>query len=319
MPLVKQAGLGDNFYIAGYDLSGDVASVDTMSGALDVLDLTPINASAPYRQGGLKNSAWSFTSYFESAPTVSTPGVPASGTPVVSTYNYSVLVTVTGGTGTQVNINGVNQGSFDGTYVLPALGSITLTYSVAPTWSWVAIGTEHQALSVIPTADVVATYFRGTTIGQPAASTVAKQTDYDPTRDNVGNLTLKVDLVGDRYGMDWGTMLTGGLRTDKTATTGAFYDQGTPTTTAFGCQAYLQLVEFVGTSVDVTITHATTSGGTYSTLIDFGSQTAIGGFRVATSNVTNVNEFLKVNTSGTFTWAVFAVMINRNLTAGVSF
>lgn len=316
MPVAKQAGLGDNFYLGGYDLSGDVSSVDTMSGPIDVLDFTAISQSAYARQGGLRGSAWSFTSFFESAPTVSTPGVPASGTPVVSTYNYGVLVTVIGGTGTQVSINGVNQGSFDGTYVLPALGTIILTYSAAPTWSWVAIGTEHQALAVIPTADVVATYFRGTTLGGQGASTVAKQTNYDPTRDNVGNLTLKVDLVGNRIGMEWGTMLTAGLRTDKAATTGAFFDQGTPTTTNFGAQAYLQLVEFVGTSVDVSITHCTTSGGTYTTLIDFGSLSAIGAVRQTVSNVTAVNEFLKVVTTGTFTWAVFAVMINRNLTAG---
>jgi len=226
-------------------------------------------------------------------------------------------VTVIGGTGTQVSINGVNQGTFDGTYVLPAFGTIILTYSVAPTWNWIAIGTEHQALSGLPRTDVVATYFRGTTLGNPAASMVAKQLNYDPTRDNVGNLTLKVELDANSFGMEWGTMLTAGLRADITATTGAFIDQGAGS--AFGCQAYLQLVEFVGTSVDVTITHATTSGGTYTTVVDFGSLSAIGAVRIATANNVTINEFLKVVTAGTFTLATFAVMFVRNPIAGQVF
>jgi hypothetical protein len=319
MPTTKQAGLGDNFYVAGYDLSGDVASVDTLSGASDVLDVTSIKESAYERRLGQRAGLMSFTTYFENNIGVSNPAVPGSTVPYVSTYNFSVLVTVIGGTGTQVSINGVNQGSFDGTYVLPPLGTIILTYSVVPTWSWTAVGGEHNLLHTLPTSDIIGTYFHATTIGNPACSCNGKQLNYDPTRDASGNLTLQVSIQGNLYGLEWGYMLTPGLRTDLVATTGAFFDQGTPTTTAFGAQAYLQLVDFVGTSVDVQIQHATTSGGSYTTLIDFGAQTAIGGYRQTVSNVTNVNEFLKVVTVGTFTMATFAVMINRNLIAGVTF
>jgi hypothetical protein len=313
----KQSGLGDNFYIGGYDLSGDVASLDSISGAIGVLDVTPVNKSANVRLYGLRSGDLQFTSYWESTLTVTSPGVPSSTTPYVSTYNFPVLVTVIGGTGTQVAINGVNQGSFDGTYLLPALGTITLTYSVAPTWSWIKVGTEHDALSGLPRSDVVATYFRGAAVGNAAASVLGKQLNYDPTRDSSGNLTLKVEVMGNAYGMEWGTQLTAGIRTDTAATTGAFYDNGAAYN--FGAQAYLQILDFVGTSVDVTITHATTSGGSYTTLIDFGAQTGIGSFRQSVSNVTTVNEFLKVATAGTFTYAAFAVMINVNKTAGVVF
>lgn len=64
------------------------------------------------------------------------PSVPASGTPVTNTSPLPATVVVSGGTGTQVAINGVNQGTFDGTYTVPSGGTITLTYSVAPTWTW---------------------------------------------------------------------------------------------------------------------------------------------------------------------------------------
>jgi hypothetical protein len=315
MVTFKTAGLGDNFYYGGYDLSGDVASVDTLSGPSDVLEVTAVKQFGHQRLYGQRAGTWSFTTYFESATGVSSPGVPGSGTPVVSTYSFPVLVTVIGGTGTQVSINGVNQGTFDGTYLLPAFGTIILTYSVAPTWSWTVVGTEHQALSPLTRLDQVATYFRGTAIGNSAACMVAKQLDYDPTRDTSGNLSLKVDLQANSFGMEWGTMLTAGLRTDVTTTTGAFFDSGAGSFT-FGGQAYLQLVDFVGTSVDVSITHSATSGGTYTTLADFGSQTAIGGFRVPVTGT--VNEFWKVVTAGTFTYATFAVVFNKNPVA-VSF
>jgi len=66
----------------------------------------------------------------------STPSVPASGTPVTNTSPLPASVVVSGGTGTNVAINGVAQGTFDGTYTVPAGGTISLTYTVAPTWTW---------------------------------------------------------------------------------------------------------------------------------------------------------------------------------------
>lgn len=311
--MAKTAGLGDNFYIGGYDLSGDVASVDQISGGPALFDFTPVNASAHVRGGGQRSGGMQFTTFFEFSSAVSSPSVPSSTVAQVSTYNFPVLVTVIGGTGTQVNINGVNQGTFDGTYLLPALGSITLTYTGAPTWSWVLVGTEHNALAGLPRTDTIATYFRGTTLLNPAASVNAKQVNYDGTRDNSGNLTLKAEVQSNGFGLEWGKQITAGLRTDTAGTTGAAVDLTAGSSN--GAQAYLQLVDFVGTSVDVKVRHCTTSGGTYADLIDFGSQTAIGGFRGTAAGT--VNEFLKVVTSGTFTYATFAVMFVQNSAAVV--
>jgi hypothetical protein len=125
-------------------------------------------------------------------------------------------------------------------------------------------------------------------------------------------------MQANAFGLEWGKQLTNGLRVDNGPTTGAFFDQG-GTGTAFGAQAYLHIIELVGTNVDVTITHCATSGGSYTTLMDFGSQTAIGGYRQSVSNVTTVNEFLKVVTAGTFTQVVFALNFVLNPIAGVVF
>lgn len=311
--MAKQSGLGDNFYIGGYDLSGDVASLDQISGGPALIDVTAINQSANARIGGLRDGDMQFTSLFEYSGSVSAPSVPATTVAQANTALVPVLVTVIGGTVTNVAVNGVNVGSGDGTYLVPALGSITLTYSAAPTWSWSAVGTEHDALSPLPRTDVVASYLRGTTVGNPAACLIGKQIDYAPTRDNTGNLTIKCEVQANGFGLEWGKQVTAGLRTDTTGTTGTAFDQGAGGT--HGAQAYLQLVDFVGSSVDIKVRHCTTSGGTYADLIDFGSLSGIGSVRGTAAGT--VNEFLKVVTSGTFTYATFAVVFCLNPVAVV--
>jgi hypothetical protein len=174
--------------------------------------------------------------------------------------------------------------------------------------------TAHPVLSALPTADTIATFMvPALAVGSPAACMNAKQVNYDPTRGTDGSFIFTVNTVSNGFGLEWGVALTAGLRTDTTATTGAFYDQGASGSN--GCQAYLQLTAFSGTSVDVTVTHATTSGGSYSTLVDFGAQTAPGSFRVTAAGT--VNEFLKVVTAGTFSSATFAVVFMLNKTSVV--
>ena len=67
---------------------------------------------------------------------VTTPSMPASGTAVTSTYNLFVPVTISGGTITQVLINGAQAGTGAGTYLLPPLATIAIVYSSLPSWSW---------------------------------------------------------------------------------------------------------------------------------------------------------------------------------------
>jgi hypothetical protein len=176
------------------------------------------------------------------------------------------------------------------------------------------VTSAHNVYSQLQTTDVGVSYLRGQALGNPVACCWAKQLNYDPTRAADGSLTLAVDAESNGFGVEWGIQLTADPRTDTTATTGAAYDLGAGGT--FGAQAYLQLVSLTGTNVDVSITHATTSGGSYTTLIDFGSQTvAPNSFRGTASGT--VNEFLKVVTTGTFSQAVFFVAFMLNPVAVV--
>jgi len=66
----------------------------------------------------------------------SAPSVPASGTPVTNSSPLPATVVISGGTVSNVVVNGVSVGTGDGTYTVPAGQVITLTYSAAPTWTW---------------------------------------------------------------------------------------------------------------------------------------------------------------------------------------
>ena len=51
----KQSGLGDQAFVHGYDLSGDVASLSRIAGGQGLGDLTGINSSAYERVGLLRS------------------------------------------------------------------------------------------------------------------------------------------------------------------------------------------------------------------------------------------------------------------------
>lgn len=313
----KQSGLGARFLVGGYDLSGDVGAIDQVHGSLAALDVTGITKSAHERIGGLHDGTMGFSTFFNPAgahpvlaslptgdvlmsallppmaissanmvaclnakqidydPTRATdgaltnktqgqgngyglewcmpvtpgvradtgatngasldqgngftaPGVPGSGTPVVNTSPLPATVVVSSGTVTNVVVNGVSVGTGDGTYTVPAGQPITLTYSVAPTWTW--------------------------TLG-----------------------------------------------------------------TSWGAQAYLQVTQFTGTSVTVTVQHSP-DNSTWSTLMAFNAVSAAPATqRAVVSNTTTVARYLRVITTGAFNPAAFACAISVNKVAGVTF
>lgn len=65
--MAKQSGLGDNFYIAGYDLSGDVNSLENVGGGPATGDITGISAFANERIGLYRSGGLSCKSIFNDA------------------------------------------------------------------------------------------------------------------------------------------------------------------------------------------------------------------------------------------------------------
>lgn len=246
--MAKQSGLGASFVISGYDLSGDVSSLDSISGGPAALDVTSIKSSAMERIGGLRTGDLQFTSWFDPA-----------------------------------------------------------------------VGAEHPVLAALPTTDVVAMGWFGSVIGNPAFAINGKQLDYSGTRGADGSFSFKVEVQSNGFGLEWGELLTAGIRTDTAATNGTSMDD--TASSAFGAQFYLEVGAFTGTDVTVKVQHST-DNSTFTDLVAFAQVTAgQQGQRVVVSNATTVNRYLRVATvtTGGFTSAKFTVMANRNLIAGQVF
>jgi len=182
-------------------------------------------------------------------------------------------------------------------------------------------GHSHPVLATLPRTDVMATYIRGGTLGNPAACMVAKQVDYNPTRANDGMLSSTVSSVANSYGLEWGQQLTAGQRTDTVATTGTAVDFAAAT--SFGFQAYLQVTAFTGTDVTVKLqdsadntTFADVAGGAFTqTTAAHTTQ------RIAVANTATIRRYVRATTvtSGGFTSATFSVVLVVNQVAGQVF
>jgi hypothetical protein len=68
---------------------------------------------------------------------VAQPAVPATTTTATNSTGFPVVVTVVGATVTAVTVSGAVVGSAAGSYLVPYLGTIALTYATGtPTWTW---------------------------------------------------------------------------------------------------------------------------------------------------------------------------------------
>lgn len=63
----KQSGLGDNLFVSGYDVSGDINSLGRIGGGPAAMEVTAINKPAIERIGGLRDGGIDWVSYFNPA------------------------------------------------------------------------------------------------------------------------------------------------------------------------------------------------------------------------------------------------------------
>lgn len=177
----------------------------------------------------------------------------------------------------------------------------------------------HDVFSALPTSDRLVTYLRGVGLGSPAACLLAKQIGYDGNRGNDGSLTFAVESQGQGFGLEWGDQHTPGIREDTGATNGAGVDAAA--SSAFGLQAYLQVLSFTGTDATVTLQESADDAAVdpYVDVVG-GAFTQITGVptveRIATSGSQAVEQWIRVvtTTSGGFSELSFVVVVVRNET-----
>lgn len=238
-------GLGQGFWLDGYDLSGDIGSISRANSARGVTEVPGIDVEAQerlhtLRDGGMEFAAWMNTSAGQSMP----------------------------------------------------------------------------VLKTVPATDRMAAYLtRKATLGGVAAACVCKQVDYQGSRPNDASQSWTVSVESNGYGLEWGQLLTAGKRTDTTATNGSGVDME-GAATSFGLQAYLQVFAFTGTSVTVKLQMDDNSGFTSATDVTGGAFSAVSAAptvqRIQTARNLAVERYLRVVTTGTFSNAVFGVIVKRN-------
>lgn len=180
------------------------------------------------------------------------------------------------------------------------------------------VGQAHDAVNDLPRTDVQVSYFHRATLGVPAASMTAKQTEYKLNRAESGEFLGDVDNLSNANWLDWGLAMTAGTRTDTGATNGGAVDfaiQGAPAN--FGLQAYLHVFAFTGTSATISLQSDDNAGFASATAVTggaFSTVTTPTFQRIATARNQAVERYLRVITTGTFSNLQFAVTCTVNQT-----
>lgn len=182
-------------------------------------------------------------------------------------------------------------------------------------WNTTA-GQAMPVLSALTRNDVISIWMTSQVLGAQAGCINGKQNNYDPKRDAAAALTVDTKTEANSFGLEYGRLLTAGLRTDTTATNGASVDN-TDVSTSFGWQAYLAVTALTGTNVVVTLQDSA-DNSSFTNLASgaFTSVTAAQTTQRLQSGATDtVRRYVRAITSGTFTSATFAVVFIRNYTA----
>ena len=172
-----------------------------------------------------------------------------------------------------------------------------------------AAAQEHLALSTLPTGDRRVTWVQGTSIGNVGISMVAKQVNFDWTKNPDGSVEGTVQCLGQGVTREDGEMLTAGAITHSAATNGPSTDDAA--SSANGIAGYLHVFAFTGTSCTVAIQESFDDGSSdpFTAKATFAAASGVTAERITASGT--VERYLRVSSSGTFSNCQFAVMYRR--------
>lgn len=311
--MAKQSGLGMRWLVGGYDISGDINALDTISGGPAPLDSTDITQEAHSRLGGQRDGKMSASAFMDAAnahPVLAAlpagdvqmmallPPLTAPGSPVAALnakqLNYDPTRSSNGDLKLKVDGEANGYGLEWGVALTPGLRTDTTATNGAS-----LDGGAAFTAPVVPAS------------GTPAVNTSPLPASVVVSGGTVTSVVVNGVSVGTgdgTYSVPSGQAIT---LTYSAAPTWAWTLQ-----TAYGAQAYLQVTGFTGTSVTVTVQESA-DNATWSTLAAFTAVTAAPAAQ-RVSAVGTVSRYLRVITTGTFTSATFAVAVMRNITA-VSF
>jgi hypothetical protein len=190
--------------------------------------------------------------------------------------------------------------------------------SLAFTSFWnTAAGQAHLALSPQPRTDVQVSYLHTSAVGGAAASMIAKQVSYAPTRGQDGSLVVENSAHANGYGLEWGELLTTGKQTFASGTlNGTSIDYGS-VSTLFGATAYLHTISLGSGTPTVTVTDSA-NDSTFATLAPTAlvfTPTVAGTSRLQTGVTATIRRYTRVEVTGTYTNLVAVLVFVRYLEA----
>jgi len=323
--MAKQTGLGDNAYVGGYDLSGDIQALGTIRGSRTLLEATGINKSAMERLPGIKDGEISFVSYFNDAigqAHATLKGLPTADVQVMYFRGTTLGNPVAAMLAKQVNYDATRGADGSLTFAVQALANASSISGLAGGLEWcrsLTAGkeTDTGAASGTSVSDDVSDWtdpvtITSSSIANPTVITTATAHGL-VTGDSVviaGHTSVTPDING-----EWEvTVLTSTTFTIPVEVTADGVD-GTVTKTSsnFGLSGYLQVFSVTGTSITVTIEDSP-DDSTFASLLAF---TAVadpgpGTERKQTGATAVVQKYLRATSSGTFNPATFAVAYCRH-------
>lgn len=240
----KSSGLGDNLYIAGYDLSGDVGAVTSISGTTALLDSTGINKSNAERLPGLGDSGIAFNAFFNDAALAEHVALKARGAGAEQIVSYFRGTTIGNATASHT----ARQVSYDGNRGVDG----SLVFAIQTTGS-AGLGLEYGVmLTAGKRTDTGAT--AGTALDNGAASSAGLVAYLHVFSFTGTSVTVKIQESSDNSG-DAYADVTGGSFTAATGRT----SQRIATSSGLAVERYLK-VTTAGTFSSAVFAVAVTRG-----------------------------------------------------------
>ena len=147
-------------------------------------------------------------------------------------------------------------------------------------------------------------------VGDPCVGLISKQGTYSTTRSPGSAISASATFTANASGPDFGVMLTAHDDTHSSAGSGTVVDGGAATSN--GGAAYLQIFSLASGSVTVSVQESTSSGGSYTNIVNFSTVAAAAAPASERLVMTGtVARYLKVTTTGTFSDAKIAVGFTR--------
>lgn len=321
----KSSGLGEQFFISGYDLSGDVGSLSNVHGGPSLLDVTAINKYAHERLGGQVDAGLGFNAWFNDATAQAHPVLSALPTGLVHImYVHASTIGAAAACMISRQINYDPTRGQDG-----SLSFAVEAHNMGTGMEWA------QMLTLGKRTDTAATNGASHDGGAIQATAVAISTSSVANPTVITTTTPHLLTTGDSVviaGHSGSTPTVNGSYTvtvtgastftiPVNVSVGGTGGTVTRTNTAYGLSAYLHVFSFTGTDVTVKLqdsadnsTFANLTGGAFTAVTAAPTVE-----RIATTTTRQVRRYLRAvtTTSGGVTSVTFAVAYMRALTSTV--